>query len=99
MKNKINKRIIQIMPSNGWKSVYVEEENKIVEYDLVCWALVQVTEIDEFGNKEEYTQVEGVDGGDMTDFCQSASNFLGYQNPQDSFFYEGKVKVCSGKNK
>jgi hypothetical protein len=67
-----DKKILQIIPSGGWKAVYALDDGQTLVLDLICWALVE---------ERGETSVEGMVGPDYADFADEESNFLGYQSP------------------
>ena len=63
------KKILQIIPSEGWKAHFQESDGTVYEDDVLCFALIQ---------DEDITVVEGMCGGDIIDCCEDMSNFIGY---------------------
>lgn len=87
------KKIIQIMPADGWAAAYREHYCDKVDYmycPLVCWALIQEPD----GTKS----IRGIDcdstgspapGYDPLAFSDEESNFCGYEKfKSDGTFYE-----------
>jgi hypothetical protein len=78
-----SKRILQIIPADGWLVAY-EVDGKPEAWPLACWALVE--EVGKGGVL--HTSVSGVDmtgGGDAgIDVCDETGNFLGYLAPGQS---------------
>lgn len=69
------KQVKQIIPAEGWRAVYKEDDGSLFVQPLCCWAVV-----DENGD----TSVVGMDASDMVEACDEASNFLGYIGPGES---------------
>jgi len=81
-------RIIQIMPAEGWRTLYVEGQDDDGEAilftgSLVAWALIEGC--DEEDDGQPYTFVVGlhtdVYGG--IESCSEASNFVCYVGPEE----------------
>lgn len=64
------RKILQIIPADGWVACYKQYNKEIDESQLVCWALVE----DEKGN----CWVTGLDADDSAsgvDFADECDNF------------------------
>lgn len=74
----VKRTILQIMPAEGWRAVYREDDGTLTEYPLVCWALV--IEDDERNDRIRY--VTGIDAVEnQAEFCDEAANFVRYLGP------------------
>ena len=67
----MEKKILQIIPADGWLAVFTNEDKTRTKFPLVCWALVE----DEHGQS-----VQGMYGGDYVEFCMEISNFSEYEH-------------------
>ena len=67
-----NSKIIQIIPGNNFLAVYDTPEGDI-KNPVICFALVE--------NEKGERRVLGMDSCDLDkiDFCEAASNFIGYR--------------------
>ncbi len=85
------KKILQIMPADGWSARFrVEEPGMDVEDyfdDLTCWALIEA---------DGQTCVEGmVAQGGIVDFCEDVVNFVDYWSPAEKEIRRvNKAEVC-----
>lgn len=75
----LDKKIIQIIPSDGWKAVYRNsEDGKPFACALPCWALVE--------DKDGFRYVAGMDTGageDWLEVIEDVGNFVGYTHESD----------------
>lgn len=72
---KLKRKIIQIIPANGWSAVYAirpdqNRNNPVWVSALACWALVEE-------DADQY--VVGLEN--TLSFCDRGDNFLGYLPP------------------
>jgi hypothetical protein len=64
-------KILQIIPSGGWKAVFAGDEKPLF-LDLVCWALVV---------QDGETYVRGMVGHKEVESIHNDPGFLGYKPP------------------
>lgn len=73
------KKIIQIIPSDGWSAVYRESENgKLFASRLPCWALYE----DDDGDRFVAAMDTGA-GDDWLEVIENVGNFVGYTHESD----------------
>ena len=65
------KKILQIIPAEGWFAIFTHDDKTRSKNPLVCWALVE---------DGEEIWVEGMDGGEYVEFCSNITNFSGYEH-------------------
>lgn len=65
------KRILQIIPAQGWLAMFRNRETGNIETEPIpCWALVE----EENGDRS----VVGMDADSTLDFAEDMGNFVGY---------------------
>lgn len=68
------KRILQIIPANGWCAEFGDRDGRLVE-PLIAWAVVEY--------EDGRQGIEGYvgDGEQYTSRAESVSNFVAYRGP------------------
>ena len=69
------KKILQIIPAEGWQYVCKDDDGSEMVDPLVCWALVEL----DTGDRA----VEGMAFGDYIDFVEDLVNFTGYRRSSE----------------
>lgn len=78
----MTERIVQIMPADGWKAVYVNGDGVVAVVPLVGWALVE--------DGEGRRHVDGLDGrGDVITLCDNMVGFQVFEAPGVSDWVDG----------
>lgn len=91
---KARPRVLQMLPADGWRGVWANEDGTTWDDPLVCWALVDYTEVEaEVGDDADFWpavsranqaivgMVTGADGWIDT---PEGDNFLGYSPSSES---------------
>jgi hypothetical protein len=83
-KRRMTKKIIHIMPAEGWKAIFADSEGKQIPRDLVCWAALE---------DSGETSVEGMVAREgYIEFAPDNHTFAGYQTPSDEYDYKQKCE-------
>jgi len=67
-----DRKIVQLLPADGWFAVYENDDGSEIKSALSCWALVRDAEGD--------TSVMGMDAADYVDFAEDTKNFKNYSH-------------------
>lgn len=82
------RKILQVIPAEGWFAVYKENDGSESSVRLACWALVEETD-DEFTDNVVVGMETGYD--QSVDFADTAVNFVRYVHTSDQTEEKRKV--------
>ena len=80
--NSPKDRILQIIPADGWRARFREEDGRITSSRIACFALVEVSEPD--GTTTEDVRAIDIGASGYAEFVTEAANFAGLVHEDDA---------------